>query len=44
MYLNQVPGHMNVPGNEFADKAVKLAAKLPEPDAHPITISYGVAT
>ena len=44
MYLNWVPGHMNVPGNEFAGKAAKQAAKLPEPDADPITISNGAAT
>ena len=33
---------MNSPGNEFADRAAKEAALLPDPDA-PIPVSYGVA-
>ena len=32
-----------VPGNEFADKAAKEAAKLPEPDAELIAVSCGIA-
>jgi hypothetical protein len=42
-YLHWIPGHTNVPGNEYTDRAAKEAAKLQEPENNLVPVSYEVA-
>jgi ribonuclease HI len=44
-YLYWIPGHFkfNIPGNEYADRTAKKAAKLQDLESHLIPISFEVA-
>jgi ribonuclease HI len=39
-YFHWVPGHTNIPGNEYADRAAKEAAKLQELENNPVPVGY----